>query len=155
VSAVCTRVDPGTFPVEAHLAHMRLRGLAETTIYERAGTLTRLVRFLSLDSAVELLAVTEDDLDSWQYGLVPRSARYRATSMSRRRGSSLCRGARLRNPAQSRPGPPVKTCDGSRFRCVVLRRCHSIHEGRWAQVQQGPQERPFVSAVLRCGPANA
>ncbi len=79
---MCTRVDPGTLPVEAHLAHMRLRGLAETTIYERGGTLARLVRFLSLDSAVELLAVTEDDLDRWQYGLVPRSARYRATSMS-------------------------------------------------------------------------
>lgn len=65
-------------PLTAHLANMRLRGLADTTMRERAYAVRRLARHLDVEVG-ELMAVTEDDLDCWQYDIAHLTARYRSS----------------------------------------------------------------------------
>jgi len=52
-------VDPGAFPVEAHLSHLRLKNASAGSVEQRLYSL--------------LLAVTHTDLDDWQHSNAHRS----------------------------------------------------------------------------------
>jgi len=60
---------PAADPVSAHLAHLRMQGRRETTIYDRTRALARMRTALP----VPLLAATETDLAAWRASLAPLS----------------------------------------------------------------------------------
>lgn len=67
-------------PVEAHLAHLELRGLAANTISARRQQLLRLARHFGLTLGEDLLLLNEEDLAAWQESLQHLSPTYRETS---------------------------------------------------------------------------
>ena len=73
------RLDPALFPVEAHLAHLRLRGLSEGTVGVRRSVLGLLARFLEVEAGPALLSATADDLEDWQHGHAHLKASTRAS----------------------------------------------------------------------------
>jgi len=100
--AVSTRVDPGAFPVEAHLSHLRLKNASAGSVEQRLYSLRRLARFLDVECGADLLAVTNTDLDDWQHSnahLDPATRRSYAAHVSEFYLWALAGGLTSSNPA--------------------------------------------------------
>lgn len=100
--ALRERVDPARFPVEAHLAHLRLRNASPGSVLQRLNNLRRLARFLDVECSADLLAVTDDDLDDWQHAtshLNPQTRRSYAAHVSEFYLWALAAGLTSDNPA--------------------------------------------------------
>ncbi len=101
-SGVSARLDPGTLPVEAHLSHLRLKNASAGSVEQRFYSLRRLARFLGVECGVDLLAVTDIDLDDWQHSnahLDPATRRSYAAHVSEFYLWALAGGLTSSNPA--------------------------------------------------------
>lgn len=69
-------------PVQAHLRHCEVRGLAPTTVRERRQQLGRLAAFLGVELGEDLLLAGEADLDAWQQSMFKHSPNYRDSAIT-------------------------------------------------------------------------